>query len=388
VPGGRLWLFIREAHGLLPGVKTFSDDGGRTWAPLREMPFPMVGRTVVRLRPDGRVFSTCRTQVGRAALWAWTGAVDEETRMGIMGAHLNDRRSVGLKDGLLHLDSDGYRGQFTQYFLRGPDGPEGSLEVTAEVQVVANQGGAATLSVPYVGRLRLFPDRVVLAHEPGLTMPVRPGVFHTYVLQAEAGRATLWIDGEQAFETDKGDARVTRTAWSPVLSSPFVFAFGNEPLPLGEWNLKPERVELGRSDWQVAPPQDLAAVEGLEAIPPMLMLGMSVNAEQVTPRVTGYSLWRRVEARLYDPVGGERCQSWDARHDGFPDQYQLDRVLEVDASVHGWDQGYSGWVELGDGRLFVVNYTDDTSPACRRTLDWPSGLPWIRGTWIEPGDLP
>lgn len=388
VPGGRIWLFAREDHGLLPGVKTFSDDGGRTWARLQEMPFPMVGRTDVRLRPDGRIFSTCRSQVGRAGLWAWTGAVDEETGMGIMGAHFNDRRSVGLEGDALHLDNDGYRGQFTQYFLRGPDGPNGRLEVTAEVQVVSNHGGAATLSIPYVGRLRLFPDHVVLAHEPSLTVAVRPGRFHTYCLQAQAGHATLLIDGEKAFETDKADARVTRTAWSPVFSSPYVFAFGNEPVPLSQWNLTAERVELGAADWKVAPTPNLTALDGLEAIPPMLMLGMGVAAEQVTPRVTGYSIWRRVEARLSDPVGGERRQSWEARQDGFPDQYQLDRVLEVDASIRGWDQGYSGWTELADGRLFVVNYTDDTAPACRRTLDWPSGLPWIRGTWIEPGDLP
>ncbi|MFA6110157.1 MAG: sialidase family protein [Candidatus Latescibacterota bacterium] len=387
MPGGRIWLFVREAHGLLPGVKTFSDDGGRTWARLREMPFPMVGRTDVRMRPDGRVFSTCRSQVGRPALWAWTGAVEEETGMGIMGAHFNDRHSVGLKDGALHLDNDGYRGQFTQYFLRGPDGPDGHLEVIAEVQVVSNLGGAATLSIPYVGRLRLFPDRVVLAHEPSLAVAVQPGRSHTYCLQAQAGHATLLIDGEQAFETDKADPRVTRTAWSPVLSSPYVFAFGNEPVSLSQWNLTPERVGVGLADWEVAPEQHLTGLDGLEAIPPMLMLGMGVAAEQVTPRVTGYSIWRRVEVRMHDPVSGERRQSWEARLDGFPDQYQLDRVLEVDASIRGWDQGYSGWTELDDGRLFVVNYTDDTAPACRRTSDWPSGLPWIRGTWIEPGDL-
>ena len=59
------------------------------------------------------------------------------------------------------------------------------------------------------------------------------------------------------------------------------------------------------------------------------------------------------------------------------------------ASAVDGDQGYSGWVELADGRIFVVNYTDDT------VLNWaPKGEgkfevpPWIRGTYLLPSDLP
>jgi hypothetical protein len=383
---GRIWLFAREAHGLLPGVKTFSDDGGRTWARLREMPFPMIGRTAVRWLRDGRLLSTCRAQVGRAGLWAWAGAPEEETRAGIVGAHFNDGRSVGLRDGALHIDNDGYRGQFTQYYLRGPDGPEGTVELTAEAQVVSNRGGAATLSIPYVGRLRLFSDRVALAHEPSVSAFVQPGRFHTYRVRAKAGRVVLWIDGDQAFDSSRADARTAPTAWSPIPSSPYVYGFGNEPLWLGQWNLGSERCELGAADWQADGERGVLG-EGLVAIPPTLMLGMGVAGEQITPRVTGHSIWRRVESCLRHPVHGERRQSWDASRDGFPDQYQLDQVLEVDASIRGSDQGYSGWVELDDGRVFVVNYTDDAAPACASTPDWPTGLPWIRGTYLHGRDL-
>ena len=66
----------------------------------------------------------------------------------------------------------------------------------------------------------------------------------------------------------------------------------------------------------------------------------------------------------------------------------LDRVLEVDASIGGGDQGYSGWTETEDGRIFVVNYTDDTAPACLATPNWPTGIPWIRGTFLSLNDLP
>ena len=77
----------------------------------------------------------------------------------------------------------------------------------------------------------------------------------------------------------------------------------------------------------------------------------------------------------------------DAASGDFPDQYQLDHIIEVEATTNGHDNGYSGWVQLDDGRIFVVNYTDDTAAAGKAN---PSmlGVPWIRGTWLDAEDLP
>ena len=47
-------------------------------------------------------------------------------------------------------------------------------------------------------------------------------------------------------------------------------------------------------------------------------------------------------------------------------------------------------MSLDDGRIFVVNYTDDTAPMVR----WDPydsgilGIPWIRGTYLLRSDLP
>ena len=82
-----------------------------------------------------------------------------------------------------------------------------------------------------------------------------------------------------------------------------------------------------------------------------------------------------------------RAVSWSAARDGFPDQYQLDHMVEVGATVNGHDQGYSGWVQLDDGRIFVVEYTDDTAAGEYPTMDM-FGVPWIRGTFLSPSDLP
>ncbi|MCL5096357.1 MAG: glycoside hydrolase [Candidatus Omnitrophica bacterium] len=387
-PGGRLWMFIRETFGMLPGVKTYSDDNGKTWATCEELPFPIDGRTCAKRLADGRVLLTTRECLGRNGLWAWACDPEKNTQARIWGAHYNDSKSTGLKNGELYIDNDGACGQFTQYFLRVPDSPECRIDLTAEVKVFSNNGYAATLSVPYAGKLRIFPDHLQVAHEKSLRVPVTPGTFHTYRVVVQGGKMSLAVDGKEAFATDKVDARLARSPGTPVRSSPYVFGFGNEPMFPMQFQYNDTWAAACVNEWET----NLAEpVPQLPEIPPAMMVTTGVRREQVTPRVTGCSVWRRVNARLEEPKTGVREQSWVAQRDGFPDQFQLDQVLEIQASTtgsHGLDQGYSGWVELNDGRIFVVNYTDDTAPACPSTPDYPTGLPWIRGTFVPRTDLP
>jgi len=88
---------------------------------------------------------------------------------------------------------------------------------------------------------------------------------------------------------------------------------------------------------------------------------------------------------MIDPKTGTYTSSWSADSGQFPDQYQLDHMIEVEASVAGADQGYSAWVELDDGRVFVAAYTDDGAP---NLWGGNMGISWMRGTFLEPGDLP
>jgi len=99
--------------------------------------------------------------------------------------------------------------------------------------------------------------------------------------------------------------------------------------------------------------------------------------------IRGYSIWRRAEAVLDDPQTGRHVVAWSAERDGFPDQYQFDHILEVEASVDEGDQGYSGWTQLEDGRIYVVAYTDDTAPPCPGSGADALGVAWIRGTYLS-----
>ena len=350
-PDGRLVIYSREwRYDALPGTRAISKDGGKTWK-IHELPFSVTGRVCAGLLNDGRAMITFRSGIGRAALWAWIGDPDDPTGFEPGGAHFNDKHTVGLKDGALHIENNGVLGQYTQYFMRPADTHESTIDVTVEVKVVSNQGRAATLSVPYVGMFRIFPDRVEFAHDPSVSVKVTPGEFHVYRVVREPGKARLFVDNGPAVEISNVDDRVWREG--ALKTSIYTLAFGNE-------------INAG------------AAVT-------------NVFSQQITPEVTGYSIWRRVEEKLDDPHTGVKVFSWSAESGRFPDQYQLDHIIEVGATIVGGDQGYSGWVQLYDGRIFVINYTDDTAPMLRYDPYVGGGLlgiTWMRGTYLLPSDLP
>ena len=61
-------------------------------------------------------------------------------------------------------------------------------------------------------------------------------------------------------------------------------------------------------------------------------------------------------------------------------------VLRLDdaGANHFWDYGYSGWVQLADGRIFCVYYT---KPA-PQYLPSPFKRPLIKGVWFSEEDFP
>jgi hypothetical protein len=67
------------------------------------------------------------------------------------------------------------RGQFTQYLLSQPDSSQSTVDVAVQVKVIENKGRAATLSIPYAGKLRIFPDYVQMTHEPTLAAHLSSG---------------------------------------------------------------------------------------------------------------------------------------------------------------------------------------------------------------------
>lgn len=357
LPDGRLAIYARESRNDgFPGFRVFSRDEGKTWSPPEDLPIQVSGRVLAAALADGRVMMTTRTWIGRPALWAWVEDPLREIGFQISGVHFNDKTSKGLKDGILFIDNDGEQGQFTRYLLRPPNGPDDEVNLKASVMVLENQGRAATISIPFAGTLKIFPREAVFSGgQKDFRFPIVPETFHTYLINSTVGRLNLSIDGKPLLDTTAKDSRALNKGCLPAVGSPLLFAFGNYPSP--------------------------------EAFNDDVRCSTAMLPFQITREVTGLSLWRSVEASINYKNGTRQHTLWNAA-DGFPDQYQLDNVVEVEATVAGMDQGYSGWVQFPDQRLFVVNYTDDTAVIWPATKTSPYGCSWIRGTFILPSDLP
>ncbi len=346
LPDGRLMMIEREwRDDQLPSTCFYSADGGKTWE-MHELPFQLSGRSCAGLLRDGRLLVTSRSNCGRSALWAWIDDPDPESIVPYRaaGVHFNDHYSVGLKDDVLHIDSDGVRGQCTRYCLRPLDTDQSKIDLTIEAQVVENAGWAATVSLSYVGLFRIFPDHVLFVNEPSKHIPIAPGEFHSYRFVRVPGKVTMYVDGEKVLESENVQEGVTHRS----RHSRYLTAFGNE----------------------TASQQP------------------NIFPDQLREDITGYSLWKGFRLVLDDPVTGRKEMSWSAASGEFPDQYQLDHMIEVHASAVSHDQGYSGWVEMEDGRILVVDYTDDTAPPIRPgAYQGIFGVAWIRGTWLTGSDL-
>jgi hypothetical protein len=96
-------------------------------------------------------------------------------------------------------------------------------------------------------------------------------------------------------------------------------------------------------------------------------------------KMRGHSLWRSFSAK----VSNRRDYSMDWRWTpakGYPDQFRRDRIvcLERNGSFAAGDGGYSGWTQLDDGTIVVVDYTRGDPPAPK---------PFVRAYRLKEADL-
>jgi hypothetical protein len=96
--------------------------------------------------------------------------------------------------------------------------------------------------------------------------------------------------------------------------------------------------------------------------------------------ISGESRWRRVSYQVKNPTLKNYHWSWVASEGHWPDQYQRERLIQVHANhpAQKPDHGYSSWLTLKDGRIFLVDYTN-----YRDVL----GTSHLVGVYLTPNDL-
>jgi hypothetical protein len=78
---------------------------------------------------------------------------------------------------------------------------------------------------------------------------------------------------------------------------------------------------------------------------------------------TGTSQWQHVTYDVRNHSDPDWSWIWDARSGLFPDQYILDRMIELHPNTHrNPDNGYSSWLPIDDDQVLVLDYTNEGDP--------------------------
>ena len=315
---GSLACVLRESnHHGYPSYLCFSHDGGRNWS--RPEPMPFAGdRPYAKELPDGRVLVTYRNRSGNRGTHAWIGDLRRNPGFKPGGVHYHDR--VKLESGELCIED--IPGAVTQYVLLPPENFRSDLFLESGLRVEGPPG--QPIASLEIGRLERRLD--VCSNALRLYAPKRdlgPN-------RASGGRIDL------IHKVDMTKPRLIRlNAWKGLFT---VQVDG--------------KVVMSRALYN-----DFPLLE--------TWFGRAENGK-------GKSWWSRAAYQVSNETEPHHQWEWDARSGEYPDQYQLDHMLELHANTpsatHRPDNGYSSWVELEDGRVFMVDYSNRGDPRTKSHL--------------------
>jgi hypothetical protein len=332
---GRLVCIMRENNHInYPSYLSFSDDGGHSWSNPVEAPFSG-DRPFARQLADGRTLVTFRNQAGKPGLYGWLGDIEAEagykvtrattgiSHKTIMGDTMTEtgiieRHSAGvtLHDDHLAIEASG--GRVNRYMLLPPESHKSRVLFEATLQVEGEDGIAAgVMQIANVGfMLTLFPDKLVLSG-PAL----------------KAGTRAV-------------DLRQKRTL----------------------------RVSVNRGINEVS-------VDG------EVLLSRLVHHQGIwdrsyfgnSPEQTGTVRWFEVRYSALNPTEPAHSWYWNAASGTYPNQYEIDRWLEIDYNSNPRpDHGYSSWLQFDNGDIFVADYSNKTAAP---------GKAMLKGYWMTVRDF-
>lgn len=328
MPDGRLLALLRENSGAFePMYRVESSDLGRTWsAPL---PTPLIGhRPCLGLTAAGKLLVTYRNVGPDGGTAAWMGDPDELKNFAVHGLARDPGNPQLTAKGLVIATRRGFPGpqrpdgDAVIYSLRPiTDLDRATAELTVRVKVGAGGENACAVRLGCWWRIR--PDRLVADVAQPPDIPLAPRRFHDLRFTYSAGTVTVHVDNER-----RAKVRVEQTAMA-------------------------RRILLGN-----APGKD-----GQE----------------------GRSTWTHITLKIREPRQG-RTYAWSWAHtQGLPDAWARANVLELanGCFANPGDFGYSGWVELPDGRFFCAyHHAEGTDPGYAEGRS-----AHIRGTWFTADDF-
>ena len=329
--GKELACVLRENHSAgIPCFVAFSQDNGKTWSPPQMMPFSIHRPYAKQLR-DGRVLVTGRHVNGGLGTYAWCGDLKAEAGTWVVGGPRREY-SAALDSGTLVIGNK--PDHECRYSLLPPE--SSMSEVVFEARVRVEGPDDETIAFLSVGTHSWGGGPCVLAIAPNwiafdLRRPdkrrlVDMTVDRTVQIRHNGGLLEVLVDGEVMLSG----------CCFRALAIPSDF-HGGAPA---------KRTQFG----------------------------------QLGDR--GKSFWSSVRYRVKNPTLPGVEWSWDAASGSLPDRYQRERMIQIhanDPNSEPWpDHGYSSWIVLEDGRIFLVDYTNYRDEPNRSH---------IVGVYLEPEDL-
>ncbi len=326
MPDGSLRAYLRENSGVQePTYVSASFNEGASWTPPEDS--PTIGhRPCAGLLRSGKVLVTYRHVGPNGGNRAWLGDVDRDRSFAPSAFDLG--QGAKLTERELTIENGSGDEDAVFYSLRPITDPR-VASATLEVDLMVERNEGRHCGVHLGCQWHIFPDQV-RADVPGIEpISVDATQPHQYVFTYAAGVAALAIDGETRLTIDLAEQGL---------------AIDRRRRPVSVGNVPNTYPSLG--------PFHFAENEG-------------------------NSTWRSIRLRIDEPRNRQYDWSWRPA-DGLPNQHEVDHILELQNDRHSppGDFGYSGWVQLADGRAFcVAHYRGDAD------------LSYVAGTWIEESDF-
>jgi len=324
LPDGRILSLLRENSMVYePMYACLSEDDGKTWS--LPMPTPLIGhRPCLGVTSSGKLLVTYRAIGPDGGVAAWMGDVDGLLSDFAVHGRTPSPDNPRLTGEGLVIENAAGPDACARYCLRPMTDPE-YAEARTTFEVRADAALSDGCGVRFGLWWRIFPDRIEPEGLPPIPLPILgEGQFHSLGFRYKNGRVALTVGGK----------RQAVVAVDPKSAATRPFVFGT-----------------------VSP----ASQNG------------------------GRHVWKSITHRVIEPrYGRDRRFAWDFTM-GLPDAWAKANTLEIanDRFAAAMDYGYSGWIELPDGRFFCAYHFGGGLEE-----GYEPGLSsHIRGTWIEPGDF-